>query len=78
MVSASLDRTLPFHQRAMIRMHLLMCKYCARVKDQLVIIGDACRLDDLCGEDLDHTHPLPHDCRDRIKQTLTRKMGEHK
>lgn len=78
MVSASLDRTLPFHQRAMIRIHLLMCKYCARLKDQLVIIRDACRLDDLCGEDFDHTHPLPHDARNRLKQTLTNTMDEHK
>lgn len=78
MVSASLDRKLPFHQRAMIRIHLLMCKYCARVKDQMVIIREACRLDDLCAEDFDHTHPLPHDRRDRMKQTLTRTMDEHK
>jgi len=78
MVSASLDRTLPFHQRAMIRIHLLMCKYCARFKDQLVVIRDACRLDDLCDEDFDSTDPLPPDARDRLKQTLASAMGEHK
>jgi len=78
MVSASLDRTLPFHQRAMIRIHLLMCKYCARFKEQLVIIRDACRLDDLCGEDFDRTHSLPRGARDRLKQTLTSAIDEHK
>ena len=77
MVSASLDRALPLHQRAMIRMHLLMCKYCARLKEQLVIIRGACRLDELCGEDLDHTHPLPPECRNRMKQALARTMGAH-
>ena len=78
MISASLDRKLPFHQRAMIRIHLLMCKYCARVKDQMMIIREACRLDDLCGEDFENTHLLSHASRDRMKQTLTRTMGEHK
>ena len=78
MVSASLDRTLPFRERVMIRIHLLMCKYCARFKDQLVIIRDACRLDELCGEDFDHTHTLPDDARDRLKQALTRTMDEHR
>ena len=78
MVSASLDRTLPFHQRAMIRMHMLMCKYCARLRDQLVIIRDACRLVDLCGEDFDHTHPLPHGARDRLRQSLASAMDESK
>ena len=78
MISALLDRKLPFHQRAMIRIHLLMCKYCSRVKDQMMIIREACRLVDLCGEDSENTHPLPHDSRHRMKQTLTRTMGEHK
>ncbi len=78
MVSESLDRTLPFHQRMMIKIHLRMCKYCARLKEQLVIIRDACRLDDLCGEDVHHTHTLPPDARDRLKQSLTKAMSDHK
>ncbi len=70
-VSESMDRTLPLHHRMMIKMHLLMCKYCARFKQQLLILRDACRLEDLHGEDCDHTQTLPQAVRDRIKRSLS-------
>ena len=43
MVSESMDRRLPLHQRAMIKFHLLMCKYCARFEKQLRIMREICR-----------------------------------
>ena len=70
-VSESMDRVLPFHQQMMIRLHLLMCKYCARFRDQMLLIRKALRT----GEDPDE-EPGPSDAsfaepRQRIKQALT-------
>ena len=65
-----MDRALPLHQQMMIRFHLLMCKYCARFRDQLLLIRKALRT----GEDSDEK-PGPSDAsfaepRERIKQRL--------
>jgi len=70
-VSESMDRTLPLHHRIMIKMHLMMCKYCARFNRQLKTLRYACRLQDVHGEDCDHTHALPETVRDRLKQSLS-------
>ncbi len=42
-VSESMDRVLPFRQLMMIRFHLLMCKYCTRCRNQLLVIRKAIR-----------------------------------
>ena len=73
-----MDRTLPLHQQMMIKIHLMMCKYCARFKQQLLALRNACRLDDLLGEDCEHIHDLPQDVRDRLKQSLARHLVEQK
>jgi hypothetical protein len=69
-VSESMDRVLPFHQQMMIRFHLQICKYCARFRDQLLLIRKALRAEERPGET-----PRPSDAsfaepRERIKQTL--------
>ena len=33
-----MDRNLPFHYRMFIRIHLMMCKYCARFNHQLMML----------------------------------------
>jgi hypothetical protein len=76
-VSESLDRKLPLHYRIMIRMHFLMCKYCTRFKDQLLTLRGACRLEDIYGEDLEHTDSLSPEACDRIKHSLSKIIGEH-
>ena len=38
MVSESLDRKFPLHQRMGIRVHLFMCKFCSRYRKQLLLI----------------------------------------
>lgn len=38
LVSESLDRKLPLHQRMGIRVHLSMCKFCSRYRKQLLIL----------------------------------------
>ena len=57
-VSEGLDRNLPLHQRIFIRMHLLMCKYCTLFRDQLLILRQASRLEDLTGEVMDPAFTL--------------------
>lgn len=37
-VSMSMDMTLPLYQRAAIRFHLMMCRYCARFYRQLKML----------------------------------------
>lgn len=38
LVSESMDRTLPLTQRIKIRIHLGMCKYCARFEKQVRLL----------------------------------------
>ncbi len=42
-VSQSLDASLPFHHRMAVRMHLLMCRYCARFRRQLIMLRTVSR-----------------------------------
>jgi hypothetical protein len=39
----ALDVELPFYQRGAVRMHLLMCRYCARFYRQLIMLGKMSR-----------------------------------
>ena len=77
-VSESMDRSLPLHHRMMIKIHLMMCKYCARFKQQLLAVRNACRLDDLHGEDCEHIHDLPQAVQDRLKLSLSEHIAEQK
>ena len=77
-VSESMDRPLPLHQRILIKMHLMMCKYCARLRNQLLIIRDACRLENLHGKDLDDIHALSDDAADRLKLALSEELSGQK
>ena len=70
MVSESMDRALPFHQRVLIRMHLLMCKYCARCKEQYETIRAAMRYEELDGKELDASRSLSKDGKERLREFL--------
>lgn len=65
-----MDQTLPFHQQIMIRFHLLMCKYCVRFRDQLLLIRKAIRHEEETGEALRPPETSFSEPRERIKQTL--------
>jgi len=69
-VSESMDRKLPMHQRVLLRMHLMMCKYCSRFRRQLQVIRNAARLDDFPFEPFDSENRLSMDAKFRIKQAL--------
>ena len=64
-----MDRRLPLHQRVMIRIHLLMCKYCARFEKQLQIMREICRrLPD--GDPDDRSAELSSEACEKIKAAL--------
>jgi hypothetical protein len=69
-VSESMDHRLPLYQRLLIRMHLLMCRYCARFRRQVMFIRELCRSHQLDERSLDTTINLPTDARERIRQAV--------
>jgi hypothetical protein len=73
-VSESMDRVLPFHQQMMIRVHLQMCKYCARFRNQLLMIRKAIRNEEDIDEDLRPSETSFSEPRQRIKQTLRNQL----
>lgn len=78
MVSESMDRSLPFYQRVLMRLHLLMCKYCARCREQFETIRAASRFGDLHGKELDDSQALSNDGKERLKEFLKNHLtGEH-
>ncbi len=68
LVSESLDRALPFYQRVLVWMHLLMCKYCSRCREQFETIRAASCHEELHGNDLDDSRALSNDGRERLKK----------
>jgi hypothetical protein len=70
LVSESMDRELPFYQRVLLRMHLLMCKYCARCREQFEAIRAASCYEELHGKELDASRGLSHDGKERLKKFL--------
>lgn len=76
LVSESLDRKLPLHQRMGIRIHLFMCKFCARYSKQLKLLRGVMRL---AAEErivTDFFEPLPSDAKTRIQGVLGREIED--
>ena len=69
-VSESMDHKVPIYQRMLIRMHLLMCKYCTRFHRQIVMLRDLCRSHRLDENSIDPSVNLPQDARERIRKAL--------
>ena len=65
-----MDGNLPFLDRFLVRIHLLMCKYCNRLKIQLLILRYAARLEAFPEDEIDRTHCLTTDAGKRIKQAM--------
>jgi hypothetical protein len=70
LVSESLDRKLPFHQRVGIRIHLLMCKLCSRYEQQLLFIRKVSRAQKMHNENDEPHISLPLEAQKRIKNIL--------
>ena len=43
LISESMDHSLPFGKRVGVRLHLLICKFCARYERQLLLIRETVR-----------------------------------
>lgn len=69
-VSQSLDAPLPFHHRIAIRIHLMMCRYCARVRRQLIMLRKMSRQMDDDPSARSTTVSLSEETKDRIKEKL--------
>ena len=77
-ISNSMDRTLPFYQRALMRLHLWMCKYCTRCREQFETIRTASRHEELHGKELDDSRGLSPDGKERLKKFLKNHLhGAH-
>jgi predicted anti-sigma-YlaC factor YlaD len=74
-VSRSMDQTLPLHERMMISVHLWMCKYCRRFRDQMLILRYALRLADLPADDADPSPSMPKEIAERIKQAMRNSLS---
>lgn len=75
LVSESLDRKLPLHQRMGIRIHLFMCKFCSRYRKQLLLMKEVftCCKESDCSEDI--YEPLPEEAKERMKHLLNHLDG---
>jgi hypothetical protein len=72
LLSESMDRSLPLGKRIGVRLHLLICNFCARYKRQLLLIREtAMRLAETVGapgESFGDT--LSEEARERIRQSI--------
>ena len=71
-LSESMDHSLPLGKRIGVRLHLLMCKFCARYERQLLIIRDTVRrlvaTEETAGGPLGET--LSEEAKERIRRSL--------
>lgn len=65
-----MERKLPFHHRIFIRIHLMMCKYCARFKQQLMMLRKLSRLETISVENTISVGVLSDQARERMKEML--------
>jgi hypothetical protein len=73
-MSESMDRKLPLFYRMQLKMHFLMCKYCKRFKDQMILIRGAVRFDGPTDDDADPSQCLSKEAYQRIKQAMINHM----
>jgi hypothetical protein len=69
-LSQVLDMHLPPHHRMAIRIHLMMCRYCARFRRQLLLIRKMCRYTEGGAQDIIAPDALTPQARKRIKAAL--------
>lgn len=72
LASRRMDERLPLPERVAMRLHLAMCKNCARFAQQLQEMRRQFRIET---GDQDDAPGLPHEARQRIAIELQRKLG---
>jgi len=72
LLSESMDHSLPLGQRVGVRLHLLICKYCARYERQLLLIRETVRriaaMEDAYGSPIGEH--LSEEAKERIRKSL--------
>lgn len=72
LLSESMDRSLPLGKRVGVRLHLLICTFCARYERQLLLIRETVRrlaaMDDPCGSLAGES--LSAEAKERIRNSL--------
>jgi hypothetical protein len=72
LLSESMDTSLPIGKRIGVRVHLLMCKFCARYERQILLIRDTVRriaaTEEKPGEPPGET--LSEESKERIRNSL--------
>jgi hypothetical protein len=72
LISESMDHTLPVGKRIGVRLHLLVCRFCARYRRQLHLIRDTVQRivaeEEASGDTIGEA--LPEEARERIRRTL--------
>ena len=72
LASQSLDRRLSWRERLAVRLHLLVCSACTRVKHQLEFLRTAARQYARHGEQIEGQARLSPQARERILNTVQR------
>jgi hypothetical protein len=67
-----MDTSLPIVQRIRLRLHLRICKWCARYERQLLLIRETLRRVDAAGDRPEGRtgETLSEDARERIRKSL--------
>jgi len=72
LISESMDRSLPLRKRVGVRVHLLVCKFCARYERQLLLIRETVRrlveTEETAGGTLGE--PLSEEAKARLRRSL--------
>jgi len=72
LISESMDHSLPLGKRVGVRLHLLMCKFCARYERQLFLIRETLRrivaTEEMPGKPPGET--LSGEAKERIRKSL--------
>jgi hypothetical protein len=77
LISRSMDASLPIGKRIGVRFHLLICRFCARYRRQLLLIREAARrVADAPGrKEGSAGERLSAEARDRIRKSLRSRNG---
>lgn len=65
-----MDVQLPYHHRMAVQMHLLMCRYCARFRRQLIMLRKMSRHVDSDQHIAETTSKLSQETKERMKERL--------
>lgn len=69
-ISQSMDVQLPFHYHMAVRIHLWMCRYCARFRRQLIMLKKMSRHTDDAPINTQSPNTLSRETKERIKAAL--------